>query len=126
MLNEMNLIYQLFITSIFISCPKFLADKQLLIAHPPSVASHAYLPSLCPSRLLILRPRTFCSDLNVCQARYPHYSNEHKEVQLFQKDEQSMGFSVRGGLEYGCGVFVSEVLPSSKAAQAGLKVRNIC
>lgn len=33
-----------------------------------------------------------------------------------------MGFSIRGGLEYGCGVFVSEVLTSSKAAQAGLKV----
>ena len=46
-------------------------------------------------------------------------------MQLFQKDDQSLGFSVRGGLEYGCGVFVSEVLPSSKAAQAGLKVNSL-
>ena len=35
-----------------------------------------------------------------------------------------MGFSIRGGLEYGCGMFVSEVLTSSKAAQAGLRVTS--
>jgi len=51
-----------------------------------------------------------------------HSRNERKEIQLFQKDDQNMGFSVRGGLEYGCGIFVTQVLPSSKAAQAGLKV----
>lgn len=37
-----------------------------------------------------------------------------------------MGFSVRGGLEYGCGIFVTQVLTSSKAAQAGLKVVATC
>lgn len=48
--------------------------------------------------------------------------NDRKEIQLFQKEDLSMGFSIRGGLEFGCGIFVSEVLTSSKAAQAGLKV----
>ena len=54
-----------------------------------------------------------------------HSRNDRKEIQLFQKEDLSMGFSIRGGLEHGCGIFVSEVLTSSKAAQAGLKVFKI-
>ncbi|XP_064400082.1 harmonin-like isoform X2 [Halichondria panicea] len=53
----------------------------------------------------------------------PHVPNfEKKVVHMKQQGSRSLGFTIRGGKEFGCGIYVSSVLPSSKAAQAGLKV----
>lgn len=35
------------------------------------------------------------------------------------------GFSLRGGLEYGAGFYVSDVEPGSEAQRMGLRVRTI-
>jgi C-terminal processing protease CtpA/Prc len=43
-------------------------------------------------------------------------------VHLKRKGAESVGISIRGGLEYNCGVYISSVQPSSRAAQVGLKV----
>ncbi|CAI8031578.1 Harmonin [Geodia barretti] len=52
----------------------------------------------------------------------PHVpTNERKVVNIKQTGGAGFGFTIRGGREFGCGIFVSSVLPSSKAAQNGLK-----
>ena len=50
----------------------------------------------------------------------PNY--EQKVYHIKRKGSESLGITVRGGFEFGCGIFVSSVQPSSRALQAGLKV----
>ncbi|XP_065651659.1 uncharacterized protein LOC100211463 isoform X2 [Hydra vulgaris] len=47
--------------------------------------------------------------------------NEKHVVQIIKGDDQSMGFKIRGGKEYGVGFYVTSVNPNSPADIAGLK-----
>ncbi|XP_065647395.1 metacaspase-2 isoform X7 [Hydra vulgaris] len=47
--------------------------------------------------------------------------NEKHVVQIIKGDDQSMGFKIRGGKEYGVGFYVTSVKPNSPADIAGLK-----
>jgi hypothetical protein len=84
--------------------------KELL--NPPKCRQlyHAIRP-LIPSRLR--------QEYNSLLPHVP--TNERKVVNIKQTGGGGFGFSTRGGKEFGCGIYISSVLPSSKAAQSGLK-----
>ncbi|XP_033102622.1 harmonin-like [Anneissia japonica] len=51
----------------------------------------------------------------------PQISKEIRKVRLVRKDVEPLGFRIRGGAEYGVGVYISEVFPKSQADRQGLK-----
>ncbi|XP_076316669.1 uncharacterized protein LOC143228988 isoform X10 [Tachypleus tridentatus] len=52
----------------------------------------------------------------------PYVHNHIRMVQLRRRGNASFGFSIRGGLEHGTGIFVSEVQAGSEAFRKGLRV----
>ncbi|XP_071956259.1 harmonin-like [Antedon mediterranea] len=48
-------------------------------------------------------------------------SKEIRSVKLVGKDGESLGFHIRGGAEFGVGIYISEVLPKSQADRKGLR-----
>jgi S1-C subfamily serine protease len=45
-------------------------------------------------------------------------------VNLVLGDDRSLGLTIRGGAEYGLGIYITGVDPGSEAESSGLKVRD--
>lgn len=55
----------------------------------------------------------------------PHHCNRKlKEVRLDRLHPEGLGLSVRGGLEFGCGLFISHLIKGGQADSVGLQVRQ--
>lgn len=47
-----------------------------------------------------------------------------KEVRLDRSHREGLGLSVRGGLEFGCGLYISRIVKEGQAGNVGLQVSN--
>ncbi|XP_058662367.1 harmonin isoform X5 [Ammospiza caudacuta] len=52
----------------------------------------------------------------------PKRSRKLKEVRLDRLDPEGLGLSVRGGVEFSCGLFISQLVKGGQADNAGLQV----
>ncbi|KAG8524286.1 Harmonin [Galemys pyrenaicus] len=52
----------------------------------------------------------------------PRRSRKLKEVRLDRLHPEGLGFSVRGGFEFGCGLFISHLIKGGQADSVGLQV----
>lgn len=52
----------------------------------------------------------------------PKRSRKLKEVRLDRTHREGLGLSVRGGLEFGCGLYISQIVKDGQAANVGLQV----
>uniref|UniRef100_A0A8B9JHT3 PDZ domain-containing protein n=1 Tax=Astyanax mexicanus TaxID=7994 RepID=A0A8B9JHT3_ASTMX len=52
----------------------------------------------------------------------PKRSRKLKEVRLDRMHPEGLGLSVRGGLEFGCGLFISQIVKDGQAGNVGLQV----
>ncbi|XP_009079426.1 PREDICTED: harmonin [Acanthisitta chloris] len=52
----------------------------------------------------------------------PRRSRKLKEVRLDRLDPEGLGLSVRGGVEFGCGLFISQLVKGGQADNTGLQV----
>uniref|UniRef100_A0A672YQL1 Harmonin n=1 Tax=Sphaeramia orbicularis TaxID=375764 RepID=A0A672YQL1_9TELE len=52
----------------------------------------------------------------------PKRSRKLKEVRLDRTHRDGLGLSVRGGLEFGCGLYISQIVKDGQAGNAGLQV----
>uniref|UniRef100_A0A3Q3EAN3 Harmonin n=1 Tax=Labrus bergylta TaxID=56723 RepID=A0A3Q3EAN3_9LABR len=52
----------------------------------------------------------------------PKRSRKLKEVRLDRTHRDGLGLSVRGGLEFGCGLYISQMVKDGQAANVGLQV----
>lgn len=52
----------------------------------------------------------------------PRRSRKLKEVRLDRLHPEGLGLSVRGGLEFGCGLFISHLIKGGQADSVGLQV----
>ncbi|XP_062857526.1 harmonin [Trichomycterus rosablanca] len=52
----------------------------------------------------------------------PKRSRKLKEVRLDRTHPEGLGLSVRGGLEFGCGLFISQIIKDGQAGNVGLQV----
>uniref|UniRef100_A0A3Q3KSK2 Harmonin n=1 Tax=Mastacembelus armatus TaxID=205130 RepID=A0A3Q3KSK2_9TELE len=52
----------------------------------------------------------------------PKRSRKLKEVRLDQTHRDGLGLSVRGGLEFGCGLYISQIVKDGQAGNVGLQV----
>ncbi|XP_016886398.1 harmonin isoform X1 [Cynoglossus semilaevis] len=52
----------------------------------------------------------------------PKRSRKLKEVRLDRTNHEGLGLSVRGGLEFGCGLYISQIVKDGQAANVGLQV----
>ena len=48
------------------------------------------------------------------------------QVNIFVDDGEKLGLMIRGGAEYGLGIFIAGVDPDCAAEHAGLKVSALC
>uniref|UniRef100_A0A8D0CEL5 USH1 protein network component harmonin n=1 Tax=Salvator merianae TaxID=96440 RepID=A0A8D0CEL5_SALMN len=53
----------------------------------------------------------------------PKRSRKLKEVRLDRLHPEGLGISVRGGVEFGCGLFISQLIKGGQADNVGLQVR---
>lgn len=51
-------------------------------------------------------------------------SRKLKEVRLDRTHREGLGLSVRGGLEFGCGLYISRIVKEGQAENVGLQVSN--
>uniref|UniRef100_A0A7N6B7U0 PDZ domain-containing protein n=1 Tax=Anabas testudineus TaxID=64144 RepID=A0A7N6B7U0_ANATE len=52
----------------------------------------------------------------------PKRSRKLKEVRLDRTHREGLGLSVRGGLEFGCGLYISQIVKDGQAGNVGLQV----
>ncbi|XP_048014893.1 harmonin-like isoform X1 [Megalobrama amblycephala] len=52
----------------------------------------------------------------------PKRSRKLKEVRLDRTHPEGLGLSVRGGLEFGCGLFIAQIVKDGQAGNVGLQV----
>uniref|UniRef100_A0A9J7X5Z6 Usher syndrome 1C n=1 Tax=Cyprinus carpio carpio TaxID=630221 RepID=A0A9J7X5Z6_CYPCA len=52
----------------------------------------------------------------------PKRSRKLKEVRLDRTHPEGLGLNVRGGLEFGCGLFISQIVKDGQAGNVGLQV----
>uniref|UniRef100_A0A4W5KM50 Usher syndrome 1C n=1 Tax=Hucho hucho TaxID=62062 RepID=A0A4W5KM50_9TELE len=52
----------------------------------------------------------------------PKRSRKLKEVRLDRTHPEGLGLSVRGGLEFGCGLFISQIVKDGQAGNSGLQM----
>ncbi|KAL0967992.1 hypothetical protein UPYG_G00260730 [Umbra pygmaea] len=52
----------------------------------------------------------------------PRRSRKLKEVRLDRSHPEGLGLSVRGGLEFGCGLFISQIVKDGQAGNSGLQI----
>lgn len=48
-----------------------------------------------------------------------------KEVRLDRTHRDGLGLSVRGGLEFGCGLYISQIVKDGQAGNVGLQVLKL-
>jgi len=51
-------------------------------------------------------------------------SRKLKEVRLDRTHPEGLGLSVRGGLEFGSGLFISQIVKDGQAGNVGLQVQK--
>ncbi|KAJ7997622.1 hypothetical protein DPEC_G00214040 [Dallia pectoralis] len=52
----------------------------------------------------------------------PKRSRKLKEVRLDRSHPEGLGLSVRGGLEFGCGLYISQIVKDGQAGNSGLQI----
>lgn len=52
----------------------------------------------------------------------PDVCRKLKEVRLDRTNRDGLGLSVRGGLEFGCGLYISQIIKDGQADNVGLQV----
>ncbi|KAI3382683.1 hypothetical protein SNEBB_003906 [Seison nebaliae] len=54
-----------------------------------------------------------------------HPTSKDYDVIIKKKQYQTIGLTIRGGLEYGLGIYITSVYPDGAAAEAGLKIGDM-
>ncbi|CAK6960080.1 harmonin isoform X2 [Scomber scombrus] len=91
--------------------PVLIGDLKLVINEPKR------LPLFDAIRPLIPLKHQVEYDLKT-----PKRSRKLKEVRLDRMNRDGLGLSVRGGLEYGCGLYISQIVKDGQAGNVGLQV----
>ncbi|XP_034032809.1 harmonin isoform X5 [Thalassophryne amazonica] len=91
--------------------PVLVGDLKLVINEPKR------LPLFDAIRPLIPLKHQVEYDL-----RTPKRSRKLKEVRLDRTHPDGLGLSVRGGLEFGCGLYISQIVKDGQAGNVGLQV----
>ncbi|XP_012987125.4 harmonin isoform X2 [Esox lucius] len=91
--------------------PVLVGDLKLVINEP------ARLPLFDAIRPLIPLKHQVEYDLLT-----PKRSRKLKEVRLDRSHPEGLGLSVRGGLEFGCGLFISQIVKDGQAGNSGLQI----
>ncbi|KAM9301653.1 harmonin [Gastrophryne carolinensis] len=91
--------------------PVFVGDLKLVINEPPRLVLFDAIRPLIP-----LKHQVEYDQLT------PRRSRKLREVKLDRGHPDGLGFSVRGGLEFGCGLFISHIMKEGQADSAGLQI----
>ncbi|XP_057693351.1 harmonin isoform X4 [Corythoichthys intestinalis] len=91
--------------------PVLVGDLKLVINEPKR------LPLFDAIRPLIPLKHQVEYDLQT-----PKRSRKLKEVRLDRTHRDGLGLSVRGGLEFGCGLYISQIVKDGQAGNVGLQV----
>ncbi|XP_077453290.1 harmonin-like [Stigmatopora argus] len=91
--------------------PVLVGDLKLVINEPKR------LPLFDAIRPLIPLKHQVEYDLQT-----PKRSRKLKEVRLDRTHREGLGLSVRGGLEFGCGLYISQIVKDGQAGNVGLQV----
>ncbi|XP_035251929.1 harmonin [Anguilla anguilla] len=91
--------------------PVLVGDLKLVINDPPRLPLFDAIRPLIP-----LKHQVEYDQLT------PKRSRKLKEVRLDRTHPEGLGLSVRGGLEFGCGLFISQIVKDGQAANVGLQV----
>ncbi|XP_022097075.1 harmonin-like [Acanthaster planci] len=90
----------------------FVDALKSVIVHPDSLALFEDVRSFIqPSQQILYS-----------QLIPPMPSKKLRTVRLIRRGKENLGFALRGGVEFGVGMIVSEVVEESQAARKGLKV----
>lgn len=81
--------------------------------------SRSVLPLLLSYPTCVLFSLSFFS-LYLCLTT--RLNRKLKEVRLDRTHREGLGLSVRGGLEFGCGLYISQIVKDSQAWNVGLQV----
>lgn len=93
-------------------------------AHPQEVkVSTACSGDICSNSMFAHFPTFFFLPLfNPLPVSLYRSSRKLKEVRLDRTHREGLGLSVRGGLEFGCGLYISQIVKDSQAWNVGLQV----
>lgn len=58
------------------------------------------------------------------QSHVFYFHRKLKEVRLDRLHPEGLGISVRGGVEFSCGLFISQLVKGGQADNVGLQVRK--
>lgn len=91
--------------------PVFVGDLKLVINEPSRLLLFDAIRPLIP-----LKHQVEYDQLT------PKRSRKLREVKLDRSHPDGLGFSVRGGLEFRCGLFISHIMKEGQADSAGLQI----
>ncbi|KAM5138659.1 harmonin [Mantella aurantiaca] len=91
--------------------PVFVGDLKLVINEPSRLVLFDAIRPLIP-----LKHQVEYDQLT------PKRSRKLREVKLDRSHPDGLGFSVRGGLEYQCGLFISHIMKEGQADSTGLQI----
>uniref|UniRef100_A0A8C9WRJ3 Harmonin n=1 Tax=Scleropages formosus TaxID=113540 RepID=A0A8C9WRJ3_SCLFO len=91
--------------------PVLVGDLKLVINEPSRLPLFDAIRPLVP-----LRHQVEYDQLT------PKRSRKLKEVRLDRSHPEGLGLSVRGGLEFGCGLFISQIIKDGQADSVGLQI----
>ncbi|NXN80295.1 USH1C protein, partial [Bombycilla garrulus] len=91
--------------------PVFVGDLKLVINEPSRLPLFDAIRPLIP-----LKHQVEYDQLT------PKRSRKLKEVRLDRSNPEGLGLSVRGGVEFSCGLFISQLVKGGQADNAGLQV----
>ncbi|XP_072277684.1 harmonin [Pyxicephalus adspersus] len=94
--------------------PVFVGDLKLVINEPSRLLLFDAIRPLIP-----LKHQVEYDQLT------PKRSRKLREVKLDRSHPDGLGFSVRGGLEFRCGLFISHIMKEGQADSAGLQSRIV-
>uniref|UniRef100_A0A8C4PZE6 Usher syndrome 1C n=1 Tax=Eptatretus burgeri TaxID=7764 RepID=A0A8C4PZE6_EPTBU len=91
--------------------PILVGDLKLLVTNPGRLSLFD-----CVRPLILLKHQMEYARL------IPYTTRKLREVRLDRQGAESLGLSVRGGLEFNCGLFISAVIPGGQAETFGIRV----
>ncbi|KAG9334377.1 hypothetical protein JZ751_008126, partial [Albula glossodonta] len=100
-----------FLTARSMDLPVLVGDLKLVINDPNRLPLFDAIRPLIP-----LKHQVEYDQLT------PKRSRKLKEVRLDRTHPEGLGLSVRGGLEFGCGLFISQIVKDGQAGNVGLQV----
>ncbi|XP_036431727.1 harmonin isoform X1 [Colossoma macropomum] len=92
--------------------PVLVGDLKLVINEPNRLPLFDAIRPLIPLR----------HQVEYDQLTPKRSSRKLKEVRLDRTHPEGLGLSVRGGLEFGCGLFISQIVKDGQAGNVGLQV----